>query len=109
MNAPKPTLRLRLDARNPGHFFACCGLLELADRAWGGAEGWFEAPADFFCLGPIDVGACDAPAEGLLNALRGAALENTVMTSAQIGRLAVLKKGGRVGSAASYPTARIAS
>ena len=27
---------------NPGQFFACCGLLELADRLWPGAEGWFE-------------------------------------------------------------------
>ncbi len=25
---------------NPGQFFACCGLLELADRLWPGAEGW---------------------------------------------------------------------
>jgi CRISPR-associated protein Csb3 len=28
---------------NPGQFFACCGLLELADRRWHGAEGWFES------------------------------------------------------------------
>jgi CRISPR-associated protein Csb3 len=31
-----------LDPTNPGQFFACCGLLELADRLWRGAEGWFE-------------------------------------------------------------------
>lgn len=31
-----------VDVQNPGQFFACCGLLELADRAWFGAEGWFE-------------------------------------------------------------------
>lgn len=30
------------DPANPGQFFACCGLLELADRLYGGAEGWFE-------------------------------------------------------------------
>lgn len=31
-----------VDYTNPGQFFACCGLLELADRIWPGAEGWFE-------------------------------------------------------------------
>jgi hypothetical protein len=31
-----------VDYANPGQFFACCGLLELADRLWPGAEGWFE-------------------------------------------------------------------
>src|SRR5207244_10619929 len=36
----------------PGQFFACCGLLELADRLWQGAEGWFEEQR--FCIaGPV--------------------------------------------------------
>jgi len=39
---PEPTFRVRVNPTNPGQFFACCGLLELADRLWGGAEGWFE-------------------------------------------------------------------
>lgn len=39
---PKPTIRVRGDPTNPGQFFACCGLLELADRFWRGAEGSFE-------------------------------------------------------------------
>jgi hypothetical protein len=30
-----------VDPTNPGQFFACCGLLELADRRSPGAEGWF--------------------------------------------------------------------
>ena len=38
----EPTIRLRVDPANPGQYFACCGLLELADRLWDGAEGWFE-------------------------------------------------------------------
>jgi CRISPR-associated protein Csx14 len=42
MSNPEPTIRVRVDASNPGQFFACCGLLELADRLWPGAEGWFE-------------------------------------------------------------------
>ena len=35
-------IRVRVDCTNPGQFFACCGLLELADRLWPGAVGWFE-------------------------------------------------------------------
>ena len=42
MNNPEPTIRINVDLTNPGQFFACCGLLELADRLWPGAEGWFE-------------------------------------------------------------------
>src|SRR6516162_297684 len=41
---PIPSISVTVDPTNPGEFFACCGLLELADRLWpGGAEGWFEA------------------------------------------------------------------
>jgi CRISPR-associated protein Csb3 len=42
MNHPKPSLSVLVDVTNPGQFFACCGLLELAHRLWPGAEGWFE-------------------------------------------------------------------
>lgn len=38
-------MKIHVDATNPGHFFACCGLLELADRLWGEAEGWFSSGA----------------------------------------------------------------
>jgi len=31
---PKPAIRINVDVTNPGQFFACCGLLELADRLW---------------------------------------------------------------------------
>ena len=48
MSNPKPTIRINVDVTNPGQFFACCGLLELADRLWPGTEGWFEEAA--FCL-----------------------------------------------------------
>jgi CRISPR-associated protein Csx14 len=40
MSSSKP-IRVNVDVTNPGQFFACCGLLELADRLWPGAEGWF--------------------------------------------------------------------
>jgi CRISPR-associated protein Csb3 len=42
MTNPEPTIRIYVDVTNPGQFFACCGLLELADRLWTGSEGWFE-------------------------------------------------------------------
>jgi CRISPR-associated protein Csb3 len=35
------SIRINVDPTNPGQFFACCGLLELADRVWPGTEGWF--------------------------------------------------------------------
>ena len=41
MTNPEPSIRVKVDPTNPGQFFACCGLLELADRLWPGAEGWF--------------------------------------------------------------------
>lgn len=44
----EPTMRIQVDPTNPGQFFACCGLLELANRRWQGAEGWFEGRE--FCI-----------------------------------------------------------
>jgi hypothetical protein len=41
MSEPTPSITVQVDPTNPGQFFACCGLLELADRLWPGAEGWF--------------------------------------------------------------------
>ena len=42
MVKPTPNISIPVDLMNPGQFFACCGLLELADRLWPGAEGWFS-------------------------------------------------------------------
>ena len=47
---PMPDITLDVDLRNPGQFFACCGVLELASRLWPGSktnswhepEGWFQ-------------------------------------------------------------------
>jgi len=36
------TIRIRVDVTNPGHYFACCGLLELASRMSPETQGWFE-------------------------------------------------------------------
>ncbi len=42
MKSDTPTINIPVDVTNPGQFFACCGLFELADRLWPGAEAWFE-------------------------------------------------------------------
>jgi CRISPR-associated protein Csx14 len=49
MSNPEPNIKIPVDLTNPGQFFACCGLLELADRLWPGAEGWFGR-REFFIL-----------------------------------------------------------
>jgi hypothetical protein len=41
MRQVDPAITVQVDPTNPGQFFACCGLLELADRLWPGTEGWF--------------------------------------------------------------------
>lgn len=45
MITPRPNITVNADVTNPGQFFACCGLLELAHRLWPGAEGWFADSA----------------------------------------------------------------
>jgi hypothetical protein len=61
MTFPEPNIRINVDVTNPGQFFACCGLLELADRLWSGAEGWFTA--DEFCV------LCSGSLHSLLDAI----------------------------------------
>ncbi len=38
MKHPAPNITIPVDCTNPGQFFACCGLFELADRRWPQAE-----------------------------------------------------------------------
>ncbi|HWP39776.1 MAG TPA: type I-U CRISPR-associated protein Cas8c [Tepidisphaeraceae bacterium] len=51
MSDPTPSFSVNVDVTNPGQFFACCGLLELAHRLWPGAEGWFDLSGNRFVLG----------------------------------------------------------
>lgn len=46
MISPKPNISINVDVSNPGQFFACCGLLELADRLWknAGVTASFSPP-----------------------------------------------------------------
>ena len=52
MSNREAKITIPVDLTNPGQFFACCGLLELADRLWPGAEGWFETRE--FCIASVD-------------------------------------------------------
>lgn len=45
MKKSEPNITIPVDLTNPGQFFACCGLLELADRLWPGVEAWFDERA----------------------------------------------------------------
>jgi len=76
----KPNIKIPIDLTNPGQFFACCGLLELADRLWPGAEGWFES--DQFCINIVSGGSL----QSIVKSLQQSTVSNT-MTVAQRGRL----------------------
>jgi len=65
------SIRINVDPTNPGQFFACCGLLELADRIWPGAEGWFE-DRSFFITG-------NGKLDQLLDALADCHMTNTMI------------------------------
>ena len=34
-------IKVSVDLHNPGQYFACCGLLEVANQLWPGSTGWF--------------------------------------------------------------------
>jgi CRISPR-associated protein Csx14 len=63
MSNPEPTIRVNVDLANPGQFFACCGLFELAERLWPGAEGWFANDGATFNI------ACDGTLPNLIGAI----------------------------------------
>ena len=66
-----PNITIPVDLTNPGQFFACCGLLELADRLWPGAEAWFTPGATFSIVS--EVVSCSLSA--ILKALATATIE----------------------------------
>lgn len=80
MTHPQPNIAVNVDITNPGQFFACCGLLELADRLWPGAEGWFEDDRFLVASSP----ECSLAA--LFDKLAASTVTNT-MTPAQNARL----------------------
>jgi CRISPR-associated protein Csb3 len=80
---PEPAIRVRVDPTNPGQFFACCGLLELADRLWRGAEGWFDQQWHFL-LRPTQLTE-DCTASTLVDRIGGCVVTNT-MTDGELRR-----------------------
>lgn len=46
----EPPIRIKVDLTNPGQFFACCGLLELADRLWGDSPVLGRFASEYFYL-----------------------------------------------------------
>jgi len=78
-------IRIRIDPTNPGQFFACCGLLELADRLWGGAEGWFDSGVrPSFHFVPMSRFS-DCAASTLMKEIERCCLTNT-MTATEVQR-----------------------
>ncbi len=93
MTEPAGAICVRLDPCNPGQFFACCGLLELANRLWGAAEGWFGDDAGTFCIAPVGPTG-DSPGDRLIQALAHCRLTNT-MSDDQVRRREELHKKPR--------------
>ncbi|MBX7073815.1 MAG: type I-U CRISPR-associated protein Cas8c [Pirellulales bacterium] len=83
MSANNANITVPVDLANPGQFFACCGLLEMADRLWPGAEGWFEGHTFKLC--------CAGNFATLAAALRQIQVTNT-MSFAQNARLEELSR-----------------
>lgn len=67
----EPSITVKVDVTNPGQFFACCGLLELADRLWPGTEGWFAVGDQAFLI------SGSGTLDGLVKAIATAELIHT--------------------------------
>ncbi len=84
------SIAVTVDPTNPGQFFACCGLLELADRLWpGGARGAFNSGGQEFVIERTE-GSDAADARALFGALAGCTIGST-MTEEETARLKQLK------------------
>lgn len=69
MMRPEPSFELPVEVANPGQFFACCGVLELAHRLWPGAVGWLDSKGSTFCVcGPGGAGSLRQLAAKLMDA-----------------------------------------
>jgi CRISPR-associated protein Csb3 len=80
------SVSINVDPTNPGQFFACCGLLEMANRLWGGAEGWFEPSKRKFCMQPVSLQVSNGSARLVFpNSIIHCSLANT-MTQSQLQR-----------------------
>jgi CRISPR-associated protein Csb3 len=87
---PQPSITVSVDVTNPGQFFACCGLLELADRLWPAAEGWFSADGSAFHV------VCNGTLDELTNAFEKADISSSLAPEQQR-RLATLLSAAKSG------------
>lgn len=53
MSNPKADISVNVDLTNPGQFFACCGLFELADQLDKHVLGWFATGTTFNLCGAV--------------------------------------------------------
>jgi CRISPR-associated protein Csb3 len=90
ISKPSP-ITIPVDLTNPGQFFACCGVLELADRLFSGAEGWFEE--DRFCISVPSGGSI----QSVIGALRQMRVSNTMTDKdrARLDELSAMNKKQR--------------
>lgn len=90
MSSPNPSISVNVDPTNPGQFFACCGLLELADRLWpGAASGAFSQEGGTFEITRTS-GSTEHDAQELLAFIRCCSIGST-MSDADTARLKQLK------------------
>ena len=82
MNYPRPDITIQADVTNPGQFFACCGLLELAHRLCTDATGWFHSELSTFEISAPD-GSILQP--DLIGELRRCAISEREKGKIQIG------------------------
>ncbi len=89
----EPAIRLSVDPTNPGQFFACCGLLELADKLWDGSEGFFNKDGMGFLIKTAEV-IQDINVVELIDALAKCHITNT-MSEMELKRLEYLSRTPR--------------
>ncbi len=65
MTTPEPSFSVKVDVANPGQFFACCGLLELASRE----PGPRSTPCGRFSRGAFQLIGSDRNVLGLVESL----------------------------------------
>jgi len=94
MTIPVSAFDVPLDPANPGQYYACCGLLELAHRLWPGSEGCFGSDGQVFTL--RSAGTHECTLGRLLEAVLDAGLhsELTSAESLELERLKQLRKEG---------------
>ncbi len=87
-------IKISADLTNPGQFYACCGLLELADRSWPGCQAWFEP--ERFALS-VKGTSTDRPLATLLQSIASSTVGNTMSVAAanRLEQLAAMLKRER--------------